>query len=74
MESLIVFGISYIVLFILYIIIFYIMGLKMKKILNSNQVRFLKVRFGLKDKDFNPKVIGIIICLIFIHLSIKKFT
>ncbi|MBQ3021033.1 MAG: hypothetical protein IJD92_02260 [Bacilli bacterium] len=64
MDSLILFSISYVILFILYIFLFYIMGLKMKKILNSNQVRFLKVRFGLKDKDLNPKTIGFIICLI----------
>ena len=64
MKSLIIFGIAYIVLFILYIVFFYILGLKHKKILSSMQVEFLKIRFGFKNKDFNVKKIGFIICLI----------
>ena len=64
MKSLIIFGIAYIVLFILYIVFFYILGLKHKKILSSMQIEFLKIRFGFKNKDFNVKKIGFIICLI----------
>ena len=64
MGSIILFCISYIVLFILYLIFFYFLGLKKKNILDSLQVQFLKVRFGFKNKDLKPKKIGIIICLI----------
>ena len=64
MNSLLLFGVSYIVLFIIYLIFFYIRGLKKKSILNSMQVEFLLVRFNLKKKDFNSKKIGIIIMLL----------
>ena len=51
-------------MFILYFIIFYLIGLKRKSILNSMQVEFLIKRFNFRKKDFNPKKIGIIICLL----------
>jgi len=63
-ESLVVFLLSYIVLFIIYIIFFYLIGLKRKTILKSLQVEYLKIRFGFKSSDFNPKKIGFIICFI----------
>ena len=63
-SSIIIFSMSYIVLFIIYIIFFYIFGLKKKRILDSLQVEFLKIRFGLSKKDLNPKKIGLIICFI----------
>ncbi len=64
MDSLLLFLISYIVLFILYFIFFYLYGLKKKSILNSMQVEFIKIKFEIKEKDLNPKSIGIIICFI----------
>ena len=65
MKSLIILFLgSYIILFVLYLIMFYLYGLKKKRILNSLQVEFLKVRFGLKNKDLNPNKIGLIICFI----------
>lgn len=64
MQSLILFICSYFVLFIIYLIFFYIRGLKKKCILNSLQVEFLKVRFGFKNKELKPKRIGLIITLI----------
>lgn len=64
MDNLLLFGISYIVLFILYLIFFYILGLKRKSILNSLEVQFLIKRFMFKKKDLKPKKIGIIICLL----------
>ena len=64
MNSLLLFGLSYIILFIIYLIFFYIIGLKKKRILSSMQVEFLKVRFKFKNKDLNEKALGIIICII----------
>ena len=64
MNSLILFGISYVVLFLIYLIFFYIRGLKKKSILNSLQVEFLKVRFGFKNKDLNDRRIGLMITLL----------
>lgn len=64
MKSIIIFIISYVVLFVLYLIFFYIKGLKKKSILNSLQVEFLKIRFGFKNKDLDSKKIGIIITLV----------
>lgn len=64
MDSLILFGVCYIVLFIIYLIFFYIIGLKKKSILNSLQVEFLKVRFGFKNKDLNDRRIGLMITLL----------
>lgn len=64
MDSIIIFGISYVVMFLLYLIFFYIRGLKKKSILNSMQVEFLIVRFNLKKKDLNSKSIGIIVTLL----------
>ena len=64
MDNLLLFGLSYIILFIIYLIFFYILGLKKKSILNSMQVEFLIKRFDLRKKDFNSKKIGIIICLL----------
>lgn len=64
MDSLILFGISYLVLFIIYLIFFYLRGLKKEIILNSLQVEFLKVRFNFRNKDLNPKKIGLIITLL----------
>ena len=63
-ESLILFLVCYIVLFILYFMIFYLYGLKKKSILKSMQVEFLRIRFGFRNKDLNPKTIGLIICFI----------
>lgn len=64
MESLILFIGSYLVFFIIYLIFFYIRGLKKKSILNSLQVEFLKVRFGFKNKELNPKKIGLIVTFV----------
>ena len=64
MESLILFIGSYLVFFIIYLIFFYIRGLKKKTILNSLQVEFLKVRFGFKNKELKPKNIGLIVTFI----------
>ena len=64
MNSLLLFCISYIIIFVIYLIFFYLIGLKKKSILNSMQVEFLIKRFNLRKKDFNSKNIGIIICLI----------
>ncbi len=63
-NSIVLFIISYSALFLLYFIFFYLIGLKKKSILNSMQVQFLKVRHNIKEKNLNPKKIGIIICLI----------
>ncbi len=64
MESIILFTISYVIIFILYLILFYIIGLKKKRILSSMQIEFLKIRFNLKNSDFNPKKIGLVITII----------
>ena len=64
MKNLILFLITYIVMFILYLIFFYIIGSKKKRILTSMQVEFLKVRFNLKNKNLNPKKIGFVICIL----------
>ena len=61
-SSIILFILSYIVLFILYLIFFYFMGLKKKTILKSLQVEYLKIRFKLKN--LKAKKIGLIICFI----------
>ena len=64
MNSILLFIISYITIFIIYLIFFYIIGLKNKSILNSMQVTFLLKRFNLRKKDLNAKKIGIIICIL----------
>ena len=64
MESIKLFVISYLILFIIYLMFFYILGLRKKRILNSMQIEFLKIRFNLKNKDFNPKIIGLVITFI----------
>ena len=64
MESIILFAISYVVFFIIYLIFYYFRGLKKKTILDSLQVEFLKVRFGFKNKELKPKKIGLIVTLI----------
>jgi len=64
MKNIILFSITFVAMFIIYLIFFYIIGLKKKRILSSMQVEFLKVRFGLRNKDLNPKKIGIIICIL----------
>ena len=64
MESLLLFGISYLILFVLYFIFFYLLGIKNKNILDSIQIEFFIKRFNLKKRDFNAKKIGIIICLL----------
>ena len=64
MKNILLFSITFVVMFIIYLIFFYIIGLKTKRILSSMQVEFLKVRFNLKNKDLNPKKIGIIICIL----------
>ena len=64
MESIILFAISYVIFFIIYLIFYYFRGLKKKTILDSLQVEFLKVRFGLKNKELKPKKIGLIVTLI----------
>ena len=64
MASVLLFLLSFIGVFILYFLFFYLLGLKKKTILKSIQVEFLKIRFGLREKDFNPKKIGLIICLL----------
>lgn len=64
MESLILFGISYLVLFTIYLIFFYFLGLKKKSILRSMQVEFLKIRFGFRNKDLNSKRIALLIIVV----------
>ena len=64
MESILLFLISYVVFFIIYLIFYYFRGLKKKTILNSLQVEFLKVRFGFKNKELKPKKIGLIVTFI----------
>lgn len=64
MDSLILFGISYLILFTIYLIFFYFLGLKKKSILRSMQVEFLKIRFDFRNKDLNSKKIGLLITLI----------
>ena len=63
-ESLVLFIVSYIGLFIIYFIFFYLLGLKRKTISKSLQVEFLKVRFNMSTKQLKPKKIGLIICFI----------
>ena len=63
-STIILFVISYFVLFLIYLVFFYIIGLKKKRILSSLQVEFLKVRFGFRNKELNPKIIGLIITFI----------
>ena len=63
-STILLFIISYLIIFIFYFIIFYLYGLKKKNILKSMQVEFLKVRFGFSNKDLKPKKIGLIICFI----------
>ena len=63
-STIVLFIVSYLILFILYFTIFYLYGLKKKSILSSMQVEFLKVRFGFRNKDLNPKKIGLIICFL----------
>ena len=64
MESIFLFVLSYVVFFIIYLIFYYIRGLKKKTILDSLQVEFLKVRFGFKNKELKPKKIGLVVTLI----------
>lgn len=64
MESLFLFIISFVVLFIIYLIWFYIIGLKRHKIKNSMQAEFILKRQHLKKKDLNEKSLGLIICFI----------
>ena len=64
MENLFIFLISFISIFLIYLFVFYLHGLKKKKIKNSMQVELILVRQQVKKKDINEKSIGIIICLI----------
>lgn len=64
MESILLFLISYVVLFIIYFIFFYLRGIKKNTILESLQVHFLKIRFELSNKDLNKKRIGLLITFI----------
>ena len=64
MSSIYLFLISYVCLFIIYIVFFYIVGLKRNNISKSLQVQFLRIRFGFKNNDLKPKKIGLIICFV----------
>jgi len=64
MENLFIFLISFVSIFLIYFIVFYLYGLKKKKIKNSMQVELILVRQQLKKKDINEKSIGLIICLV----------
>ena len=64
MENLFIFLISFISIFLIYFFVFYLYGLKKKKIKNSMQVELILIRQQLKKKDINEKSIGIIICLL----------
>ena len=64
MENLFVFLISFVSIFLIYFFVFYLYGLKKKKIKTSMQVELILRRQKLKKKDINEKSIGIIICLI----------
>lgn len=61
MNSIILFLISYTIMFLIYLIFFYMKGLKKKTILNSMQVEYLKIRFNIDPKSLNPKKIGLVI-------------
>jgi len=64
MENLFMFLISFVGMFLIYFFVFYLYGLKKKKIKTSMQVELILLRSGLKKKDINEKSIGIIICLL----------
>lgn len=64
MDNLFIFLVSFVGMFLIYFIMFYLYGLKKKKIKNSMQVEFILIRSGLKKKEVSEKSIGIIICLI----------
>ena len=64
MENLFIFIVSFVSLFLIYFFVFYLYGLKKKKIKNSMQVELLLVRQQLKKKDIDEKTIGIIICFV----------
>ena len=64
MENLFIFIISFTVIFLIYFFVFYLYGLKKKKIKNSMQVQLILARTRLKKKDLNEKSVGIIICLL----------
>ena len=63
-SILLLFLISYVVLFLIYFIFFYIRGIKKKCILKSMQVEFLKIRFDIDSKKLNDRKIGLIICFL----------
>ena len=63
-SAILLFLISYTILFILYYFIYYRKGLKKKSLFNSIQFEFLKVRFGFKKNELNQKKVGLIICFI----------
>ena len=64
MENLFVFILSFTIIFLIYFFVFYLYGLKKKKIKTSMQVELILVRQRLKKKDINEKSVGIIICLV----------
>ena len=64
MQSLFLFIISFVLLFLIYLICFYIRGLKCHKIKSSMQVEFILKRQNLKKSDINEKSIGLIICIL----------
>lgn len=64
MENLFIFLISFVLIFLIYFFVFYLYGLKKKKIKNSMQVELILRRTKLKKQDLNERTIGIIICII----------
>ena len=64
MENLFIFLITFVSIFLIYFFVFYLKGLKKKKIKKSMQVQLILTKTHLKEKDINEKSIGIIICLI----------
>ena len=81
MNSIILFLISYTVMFLIYLIFFYVRGLKKKTILNSMQVEYLKIRFNfqlLKNiwkfsyKSFTFYISKIILKSNLIYYTMKK--
>ena len=64
MQSIILFFGSFLVLFIIYVIFFYKIGIKKNSIYKCVQLEFLKIRFNIEPKSLNIKKIGLVICIV----------
>ena len=63
-ECLALFVLSYVVIFALYFILYYLRGLKKKTIMKSIQIEYLKTRFKINPKNLKAKKIGLVVCFI----------